>query len=85
MTTSLMTPSVHLNGSSKEHLVEDLCAAGDAVRLAIEKLEWAAPNGRDYYPQGPGAFPQALREHVARVAHLRGVLAELEEIAQAIA
>jgi len=39
----------------------------------------AAPNARDYYPQGPDAYAQAAREHGSRIERLRAVL---EEIAQ---
>lgn len=45
----------------------------------------AAPNGRDYYPQGPGALKQAQEEHQNRMARLRSVYAELQQLAEAIA
>lgn len=55
-------PTVHLNGTSGEALFEQNYEASKAIREALEVLREAAPNGRDYYPQGPGAFEQAVTE-----------------------
>jgi hypothetical protein len=41
-----------------------------------------SPNGRDYYPAGPEAFAAAVNENEARIAKLREVFAELEEMAE---
>jgi hypothetical protein len=82
---TLARPSVHLNGTSRDALVDGFCTAGAAVRKAIEALsEHAAPNGRDYYTQGNGAMKLAQLQHAARLAKLGEVLAELQLIAEAI-
>jgi ferredoxin-NADP reductase len=81
----LAIPTIHLNGTSREMLSDQLCEAYSAVRIAGDTLAKAAPNGRDYYPQGPEAFEQAVREHYARMAKLRDVMKEIETIAEAIA
>lgn len=45
----------------------------------------AAPNARDYYPQGPTAHQAAVREHTSRLERLESVRRELEALAEAIA
>jgi hypothetical protein len=51
----------------------------DAVSGAITRVEWAAPNARDYYPL-PGGFTKAMRQHEGRLQALRLVLDDLQEI-----
>lgn len=81
----MIKPTIHLNGTSANALLDQYTTAGDAVRLALEALGNAAPNGRDYYPQGPAAFEQARKEHDARTAKLREVLVDLGELAEHVA
>lgn len=54
--------------------------ATHAIQDAMDRLCGAAPNGRDYYVQAPGAINTAMDEHYARIAKLRSVKAELEDI-----
>lgn len=68
-------PTVHLNGSSPEYLVDTLRDAGDALGAALRALNDAAPNARDYYPQGDGAWKLALAEHEADMRALRDMRA----------
>jgi hypothetical protein len=77
-------PTIHLNGTAKSDLFNPLLQAIAAVRLARRAVADTAPNGRDYYPQGPGAITAALAEHSARLDKLTEVLKELEEIAEAV-
>lgn len=83
---SLSVPTIHLNGTSKESLVRDLCAAHHALTEAGRKLAATCPNGRDYYVQDnpEAAIHKAMREHEARMAKLREVAHEIEQIAEAI-
>jgi hypothetical protein len=81
----LMVPTVHLNGTSRDSLLEGYKHAANAVRDAIIALDEAAPHGRDYYPQGKGSIDQAIQEHRERMLKLADVISELEQIAQAIA
>lgn len=83
--TTLTVPTVHLNGTACDSLLDAHCGAGSALRAALDALELTAPNPRDYYPQGDAAFAAAKREHADRVGRLRSVLAELEALAVAIA
>jgi hypothetical protein len=78
-------PTIHPNGTSHNELFESTLKAMSAVWEAIRAVEATAPNGRDYYPQGPDALREAEREHAARVAALRDVRAQLEVLAVHIA
>jgi hypothetical protein len=80
----MRTPTIHLNGSSKQHLLDAYCAAGDTLLQAMDALVAAAPNARDYYPQGPTAFVEAVAEHDARIMKVRAVYAEIAALIDAI-
>ena len=81
---TLAIPTVHLNGTSREELMEQLLNAVEALRVAIDAVSAACPNGRDYYVQGPDATQEALRQHANRLHNLTAVRVELNEIAEAI-
>ena len=81
----IMTPTIHINGTSREALLAGVVNAMDALHAAEIALAGAYPNGRDYYPQGPGAIGEATAQHVARQQAINRVRAELAEIAEAIA
>jgi len=76
----IQKPTIHLNGTSPEALLDAYKVATGALRRAIECLHDAAPNARDYYPQGDDATRAATREHVSRAERLRSVLEELFEL-----
>ena len=80
----LAVPLVHLNGTSRAELLEGYSDAVRALHHAGRALAKAAPNARDYYPLGPGAFAKAADQHEARMAKLREVINELEAVAMAI-
>jgi len=79
-----LTPTIHLNGTSREALLDQVTEAAQAVYAALGKVCDAAPNARDYYPQGPEAFTAARDQHDARCDKLREVFNELQELALAI-
>lgn len=81
----MMVPTIHLNGTPHERLMEQVSAAREALRATVEALSEMTPNGRDYYPQGEGAFDKAAREHAARIQKISAVDAELAELQWAIA
>lgn len=81
----MRVPTIHLNGTSKERLLDQLTDAGLALSRALDELSEATPNGRDYYPQGATAFAEAMGEHKARVYKLREVYNELSALTEAIA
>lgn len=77
----LITPLVHLNGSSAESLYDGYRAAWDATQAAVLALAATAPNARDYYTQavigGLDAFKKARAEHDRRMEALTSVLEQL--------
>ncbi len=81
---TLIVPTVHLNGTSKQELLDQLCEAITALHAAGKALARACPNGRDYYVQSATAIGQALDQHEARMNKLREIVTELEAIAEAI-
>ena len=80
----MIAPTVHCNGTPKRDLTKANLAAQRALNLAMDALTAAGPNGRDYYPQGGGAWKTAQEEHGARMDALRGVLVELDALLTAI-
>lgn len=80
----LAAPRVHLNGTSQDELLDQLCRACDAVRAAEAALCSAAPNARDYYVQEADSFRIAQNQHFERLNKLRIVREELEHIAEKV-
>lgn len=81
---TLTVPGLHLNGSDGPALLQALVAAEHAVHLAGDALAETTPHGRDYYPQGEAAYPQARAEHVDRSKRLDSVREELAALARAV-
>lgn len=81
----MIKPTIHLNGTSRDALYEQMVEVGSALVKALDALREAAPNARDYYPQGPDAFEQARREHESRVERVNAVQAEVEDLLNHIA
>lgn len=78
----MIAPTCYLNGTSPEVLFEQLAGALYALRTTQRALEEAAPNARDYYPQGPDAFQKARAAHESRAQRLKDIQRELQEIAE---
>ena len=78
----MMLPTIHLNGTSRAELLAGYVEAIDALGEAIAALRRAAPNGRDYYQQGPYAYPQAREEHIAHIAALDAIRQDLNTLAE---
>ena len=85
----MIKPTIHLNGSSRENLLEGYQRAVDALDEAASALRATAPNGRDYYVQDGNFEGQALglatTEHRSRLERLESVAAELQELAEHVA
>jgi hypothetical protein len=73
-------PTIHLNGTSKESLVDGWNDAYAALQAAYTALQHTAPNGRDYYPQGPDAIQTATTEHRMRLLKIECVLEDLDAL-----
>jgi hypothetical protein len=71
-TTTLISPTINLNGSSREYLVEQRRAAMDILEDAIVVLARVSPHGRDY----PSDYERCLDDrqtHFARIQALRAL------------
>lgn len=76
----MISPTLHLNGTSSAELIDQLTAAMSAVNYAARAVAAAAPNARDYYVQGPDATARALSEHRSRLSRLQAISDELAAI-----
>jgi hypothetical protein len=74
----LAVPTVHLNGTSRESLLDVRGAAYDAIQAAYRAVREIAPNGRDYYPAGPVAMAAAEVAHRRRLLALHNLAEEIE-------
>jgi hypothetical protein len=77
--TSLILPSIHLNGTSAKSLTEDYTQARRAVQQAINALQAVDFNARDYYVQGPAAWTEAARQRQDIYQHLSAAFNALHE------
>lgn len=73
-------PTIHLNGSSRHHLVETYHAALLTLREAIDSVRRTEPNARDYYVTGEQSYAAAQAEHLERLRKLEAVEAGLREL-----
>jgi hypothetical protein len=73
-------PTIHSNGTSAQSLALQYSEARVAVETALEAMQNAAPNGRDYYVQGAEALDAAIDEHRVRCATLRVLVRDLETL-----
>lgn len=82
MSQELVLPTVHLNGTSANCLLDGYMEARSAVMRAGEAIQAIEFNARDYYPQGGNAFKVAQEQHVSRLKRLSEIADELLRIAE---
>lgn len=70
-------PTVHLNGSSPDSLLDAYREVLDVCLKLAKALAEAQPNGRDFYPQGPNAISVAMAEHRTRVERVKLTMDEI--------
>lgn len=79
-------PTVCLNGTQPQELMDGYLNALEALRTAREALCKVAPNGRDYGQLWNGGasdeFLASSREHRIRVDQIQGIIRELELISE---
>jgi len=80
----MIVPTIHLNGTSKDELLRQLEDVARQLGETLDALQNAAPNGRDYYPQGPAAIQTAVAEHIARCQRIIDVQREVAALWEAI-
>ena len=81
--TELVAPTIHMNGTSKERLLEELNNCWSACDDAICAIRSAAPNGRDYYIN-PGSLEAALDQHLNRMKRVSDVQDELGKLIEMV-
>ena len=84
MNTSLALPTIHLNGTGPDTLMDSYDTASLALSDAALALRRVELNARDYYVQGPDAFRRAQEEHAARLDRLDAIRAEIIAITEHI-
>jgi hypothetical protein len=76
----MMIPTIHLNGTGKQNLLNELETAVGALTVAGAALRQVTVHGRDYYPQGDHAYAQARHEMDQRLNALQSVVNDLMEM-----
>jgi hypothetical protein len=78
-----IVPSIHLNGSNPEDLVNLRLDAYRALHAAQDAICAMAPHERDYYPE-PELFGRAYMQHYQRLQALSLIMSDLVAEAEAI-
>ena len=78
----LIVPTVNINGTHADNLVEALTDVAHVLLQAIEKMQAAMPHGRDYQVHGNG--PQARKQWSNRISHVRNLRNEVIDLALSI-
>ena len=78
----MIYPRVHLNGTSRKELLEQLESAGRAVIAARKALANSFPHARDYYVVSDSAYTQARAEWNVRLALLTTLRNDILDIYQ---
>lgn len=81
----LMIPTVHMNGTSRKDLQDQLEHVVRAIGAAKAAMQEACPHDRDYYVQSPTAGPAAREQHRNRLRRLEAIEAEIFTIYEGIA
>jgi hypothetical protein len=81
---TIVTPTVHLNGTSAKALMEGYLKAYRLLIEAGKALQEAAPHGRDYYVQSGNAVNVAIDQHRARLRKIESVIEDLDFICVSI-
>jgi hypothetical protein len=79
----MITPTLNANGTSADDLIEPRMKARDFIRLAIEAMLKATPNGRDYPGDNMACVADRIT-HYDRIEALSRIGNELMEEAIAI-
>lgn len=76
----LIAPTINLNGSTANSLIESYVETKDPLRLALGRLQETRPHGRDYQTAPEGAEKRAKMQHELRISAVVRCLAEIDEI-----
>ena len=81
----MQLPLIHLNGTSKQELLDGACECGRLLREALQTMARHNPNARDFYPLGPGFYERARAEHEERCRLVESVAQSFMDLAEGIA
>lgn len=76
--TDLVTPSIHLNGTSRAMLTEGYQAAYAKLQETLRAFQAIEMNARDYYVQGNDAYRVAVEQRGVAFQQLCAVRDYLE-------
>jgi len=79
-TDELVVPEVHMNGTGKRALVDQVMNAVHAASKLLDALAGMSPHGRDYYVLGDDVFLKAREQHDQRVIKVNSVFEELQAL-----
>lgn len=77
-------PLVHLNGTSKEDLLDQVRNASIIARELKSALSTMYPNMRDYYPLGEEAYTRAKAQLLRQMTSVNEVITELSLVYEGI-
>lgn len=80
----MRTPTIHLNGDSQKNLLSEATDAMHAINDARAALCRITINGRNFYPQGPGALEDAADQFAALLQRFDAIREEVEQYAIAV-
>ncbi len=85
----MITPTVHMNGTSRDDLANGYKAVWRHLHRAKKALQEAAPHPRDYYPQDRehptgNAYGHARLEYMKRMDAIRWLMDETEQIIRSL-
>lgn len=69
----MILPTIHMNGTGIETLEEGYAEASAKLCEAQEAFGDIEFNSRDYYPQGPDAWTQAVKQRDEAAKNLQAV------------
>ena len=73
-------PTIHINGTDVEDLIEANTKAHQALQSALEAMHGAAPHGRDYYLQEAMAINKAIDDHCFRCHSISEVIQQYADM-----
>lgn len=78
----IVTPFIHMNGTSPAGLRKPLEEAYSKLNEAYDAIKQCAPNGRDYYPyhEYHQVLGKATEQHMDRLRRIDSIKSEIEEI-----
>ena len=78
-------PTVHMNGTSHKMLTQDYEDAYFAFKTFIKAFGHIEFNARDYYPQGPDAWTEAVEARMEINQKIQSIVKYVEDHLESLA